>query len=93
MIESKNDPDELQEISAFYIRQDFRVTEISKSLCSYNAPPLKFITADDEQSSKTSSSAKSKSKYVYKKPNLPGLPHSEEHATGYKTGYKPRRFK
>lgn len=93
MIESKNDPDGLQEISAFYIRQDFRVTGISKSLFSYNVPPLKFITANDEQFSKTSSSAKSKSKHFYKKPNLPGLPHSEEHASGYKTGYKPRRFK
>ena len=63
LIELTNNSDELQNVSDIHTEQDFQVTEISKSASNYNASPLKFLTADDEQFSITSYSAKSKSKY------------------------------
>ena len=62
LIELTNDPDELQNISDFYTRQDFRVSEINKLVSNYNSSPLKFLRVDNEQFSKTSYSTKSKSK-------------------------------
>ena len=70
LIELTNNPDELQNVSDIHTEQDFQVIEISKSASNYNASPLKFLTADDEQFSITSYSAKSKSKYGYEKPNF-----------------------
>ena len=37
LIESTNDPDELQNISDIYTQRDFRIIEISKSVSNYNA--------------------------------------------------------
>ena len=84
LIELTNDPDELQNISDIYPQQDFRVFEISKSVSNYNASPLKYLRADDEQFSITSYSTKSKSKYGYEKPNFPSLPPSK---TSSETSY------
>ena len=77
LIELRNGPDELQNISDIYTHQDFRVIEISKSVSNYNASPLKCLRAYDEQFSITIYSTKSKSKYGYKKPNLPSFPLSK----------------
>ena len=77
LIELRNGPDELQNISDIYTHQDFRVIEISKSVSNYNASPLKCLRAYDEQFSITIYSTKSKSKYGYKKPNLASLPLSK----------------
>ena len=74
LIESTNDPDELQNISDIYTQRDFRIIEISKSVSNYNASRLKWLRVDDEQFSVTSYSIKSKSKYSYEKPNFPSLP-------------------
>ena len=49
------------------------MNEISKSVTNYHVSPLKCLRADDEQFSRTSYSAKSKSKYGYEKPNFPSL--------------------
>ena len=77
LIELRNGPDELQNISDIYTHQDFRVIEISKSVSNYNASPLKCLRAYDEQFSIAIYSTKSKSKYGYKKPNLASLPLSK----------------
>ena len=72
-VELTNDPNELLSISDIYTQQDFWVNEISKSVTNYHVSPLKCLRADDEQFSRTSYSAKSKSKYGYEKPNFPSL--------------------
>ena len=43
LIELTNDPEELQSISDIYAQQDFRAIEVSKSVSSYNASPLKGV--------------------------------------------------
>ena len=55
----------------FTRNKDFRAIEISRLVCNYNSSSLKFIRAHDEEFFTASYSKKSKSKYVYKKPNLP----------------------
>ena len=77
LIELTNDLDELQNISDIYTQQDFRVIEISKSVCNFNVSSLKCLRADVEQFSTTSYFTKSKSKYGYEKPNFPSLPPSK----------------